>query len=277
MLGYTTPYEKLNSTENVSIEDPHIQTRPYSRRPSIATCLLALTTVLFGAQSLYLWSRPAPTCSRYPFDAGYPTEWGPAVESIKLEKTTFTSPLRYNTTSSQLYRDFDASQPQYIGAPSPEIDAAWESLLGGQFLVLSDDEATELDDPVSIEGRWVGEVEVMHSLHCLNTLRKALSPEYYGGASHLGPAHARSRLSVHLGPAESSVRGRSDARRAEAVGGRLAGRGRGDPDGAYVSELGGVEDVVYPAGGETWEGGLGGVLSPTESKLFLGVWGETKT
>ncbi|KAL4995600.1 hypothetical protein BDV10DRAFT_187925 [Aspergillus recurvatus] len=205
MLGSTTPYEKLSSTENVGIEDPtdQNQRRPYSWRPSIATCLLAFTTVLLGAQCLYLQMRshPAPNASisrcgliqrphahTHLMPDTLQNGVKPAVESIKLEKTTFTSPLRYNTTSNELYRDFDPSLPQYIGVPSPELDAAWESLLRGQFLLLSDEEAAGLNDPVSIEGRWVGEVEVMHSLHCLNALRKALSPEYYGPAqsAHLG-------------------------------------------------------------------------------------------
>ncbi|CEJ57309.1 hypothetical protein PMG11_06006 [Penicillium brasilianum] len=191
MFNYIRPYEKLNLTKNTSIEDIPKESRPYSQCTSIAACLFAFTAILSGAQILYLWSYPAPTC-RYAFDTGYPTEWRPAVESIKLEEINFTSPLRYNTTLNQLYRDIDITRPEYIGAPSPEIDAAWESLLGGQFLVLGDDEAVDLDDPVSIEGRWVGEVEVMHSLHCLNMLRKALSPEYYG------PVQPHSRQSVHL-------------------------------------------------------------------------------
>lgn len=193
MLEYNMPYEKLSSTENASVEDTQKQTLQYARRPSIATCILSFTTILFGAQSLYLWSRPEPACG-YALGEGYPTEWGPAVEAIKLEKTIFTSPLCYNATSNELYREFDPSQPQYVGTPSPEIDAAWESLLGGQYLVLSDEEAKELDAPVPIDGRWIGEVEVMHSLHCLNTLRKALSPEYYGGGQHF----AHTRLSLHL-------------------------------------------------------------------------------
>ncbi|KAL4911369.1 hypothetical protein BDW74DRAFT_172832 [Aspergillus multicolor] len=188
MPNSSATYEKLNLTENADIEDHQgqVRSRPSSNRHlSIATCFFAFTTALFGAQSLYLWSRPppAPSCTQQN-DAGYSTEWGPALESIKLAQTTFTSPLRYNTSSKQLYREFDPAQAQYIGEPSLELDAAWNRLLEGQFLVLSDNEAADLDDPVLVNGHWTGEVEVMHSLHCLNTLRKALSPEYYG------PAHS---------------------------------------------------------------------------------------
>lgn len=48
-----------------------------------------------------------------------------------MEKVTYTSAFRYNATSKTYYRESDASQPQYVGTPTPEIDKAWEELLAG--------------------------------------------------------------------------------------------------------------------------------------------------
>ncbi|RDW93473.1 uncharacterized protein DSM5745_00795 [Aspergillus mulundensis] len=245
-------YEKLNSAENASIENnqSRSQSWPYSKRPSVATCFFAFTTVLFSAQSLYLWAKYrqalAPTCTNA-FDAGYPTEWGelqhdprcefilqslssgPVVESIELEQTTFTSPLRYNASSKQLYRDFDPTQPQYIGQPSPDVDAAWDSLLGGQFLLLSDDEAAGLDDPVLVDGRWVGETEkhtdtVQGRGNALpplpkhaaqGALTRVLRPRAFGASRYVKDAPTweivltlvARRALLRTGPAKSPVRG----------------------------------------------------------------------
>jgi hypothetical protein len=48
-----------------------------------------------------------------------------------MQKVTYTSAFRYNATLKTYYREFDASEPQYVGAPPPEIDKAWEELLAG--------------------------------------------------------------------------------------------------------------------------------------------------
>lgn len=138
-----------------------------------------MVIVISAAPALYLslWSESRCKCPAV--EEGYLTEWGPAKASIKAEQVTFTSSLKYNATTKEIYREIDHSQPQYVGTPSPEIDAAWDTLLHGQYLLLSDEEAAELENPVPVEGLWISEVEVMHSLHCLNTLRKALAPDYY--------------------------------------------------------------------------------------------------
>ncbi|PVH82565.1 hypothetical protein DL98DRAFT_586552 [Cadophora sp. DSE1049] len=94
-------------------------------------------------------------------------------------EVTYTSALRYNDTSKSSYREYDPTSPQYVGTPNKEIDKAWADLLSGQYLVLSEEEAQELEDPVAIRGFYLAEVEIMHSLHCLNAIRKALDPQYY--------------------------------------------------------------------------------------------------
>lgn len=89
---------------------------------------------------------------------------GPAKESIELQEVTYTSKFTYNATDDSYYREFDPAMPQYVGAPTPEIDEAWEDLLAGQYIAFSESEARELDDPVAINGHYVGESETLSLL-----------------------------------------------------------------------------------------------------------------
>lgn len=98
---------------------------------------------------------------------------GPAKASIQLQQVTYTSAFRYNETSRAYYREYDTSEPQYIGTPNKDIDKAWGKLLSGtippsscnrdltkstgQYLVLSEDEAQELENPVPIKGLYLAE------------------------------------------------------------------------------------------------------------------------
>ena len=66
---------------------------------------------------------------RSPPEANLSSE--PAKSSIELSKVKFRGAFRYNATSKVYYREHDPAEPQYIGPPSPEIDQAWEELLGG--------------------------------------------------------------------------------------------------------------------------------------------------
>ncbi|KAH8760345.1 hypothetical protein F5883DRAFT_425813, partial [Diaporthe sp. PMI_573] len=74
---------------------------------------------------------------------------------------------------------------QYVGVPSPEIDHAWEQLVGGRYFLITEDEAkatwgAEYKDYWSqARGGYVLGLDVFHTLHCLNQIRQKLHPEYY--------------------------------------------------------------------------------------------------
>jgi hypothetical protein len=53
--------------------------------------------------------------------------------------------------------------PQYVGDPNPEIDRAWEELLAGQYLVITKQEASHLDEPMEIDGYYLAEYEMHRS------------------------------------------------------------------------------------------------------------------
>lgn len=107
-----------------------------------------------------------------PFQADFSV--APAKAAIEISKVTFKSALRYNETSKTYYREHDPDEPQYVGAPSPTIDHAWEELLGGmwpllrknrwsdifvagQYIILTEEEGLQLDDPVPVHGIYLAE------------------------------------------------------------------------------------------------------------------------
>jgi hypothetical protein len=59
----------------------------------------------------------------------------------KYHDVQFDAILRYNS-SHKLYRP--VTDPPYVGDPSPEIDAAWENLMGSVDVFITPDERKEL-------------------------------------------------------------------------------------------------------------------------------------
>jgi hypothetical protein len=55
---------------------------------------------------------------------------------IQLHQVRFTGGLELNETG-KLHRIIDPGQPQYVGPPAPEIDAAWDELMLGKILLSS--------------------------------------------------------------------------------------------------------------------------------------------
>lgn len=60
-----------------------------------------------------------------------------SLETVKKEipattkRVRFTAGLRYNE-QQELVRPVHPDLPEYVGTPSPEVDAAWKDLMGGK-------------------------------------------------------------------------------------------------------------------------------------------------
>ncbi|KAK1501471.1 hypothetical protein CTAM01_05695 [Colletotrichum tamarilloi] len=106
------------------------------------------------------------------------------IEPIKgvlaSETVRFTGGLHFYKNGT-LYREVIEGQPQYVGPPSPEIDAAWKSLLKGQYMNLVGSEASSMVGRTwkDSHGNYEVALDVMHTLHCVNKVRMALDPDYY--------------------------------------------------------------------------------------------------
>jgi hypothetical protein len=74
--------------------------------------------------------------------------------------------------------------------PSPEVDEAWDTLVRVETLVVSSDAVTRLGKDASKTARYaedmgygpdahIAQIDVIHQLHCLDTLRREVHYEYY--------------------------------------------------------------------------------------------------
>ncbi|KAK5109337.1 hypothetical protein LTR62_007106 [Meristemomyces frigidus] len=176
---------------------PDFETRTLLRRrcASYNSCLwLSALLFLLGiiiAQNVYLIISSAK--SNEPT-----TELEYLKPHIRTERTRFAGALRATPDGSSLYVPepaLDTQGRRFTGPPSPEIDEAWHNLLYGRYVRLTDAEVNWLNsDPslpslqslapipnstfIPLEG-FYGGPDMLHSLHCLNGLRKHLHPQYY--------------------------------------------------------------------------------------------------
>lgn len=112
--------------------------------------------------------------------------------SIKLHQKRYTSAIRDHPNGT-LYMAFNTSEPQYVGPPSPEIDAAWNSLLRGRYIHFTTNETSWLNSDPGLPlleqlpshgssiptAGYYGGPDMLHSLHCINALRQHIDMDYY--------------------------------------------------------------------------------------------------
>ncbi|EOD43490.1 putative tat pathway signal sequence protein [Neofusicoccum parvum UCRNP2] len=112
---------------------------------------------------------------------------------ISYEQRTFTGALTFNSSTHDLSRSpaANSTEPQYVGDPrtTPGLDRAWKNLLDGSRFPLSDEEitpylqknlsaTTAAKKPTTV-GTVYAELDVFHSLSCLNSIRLALDDDFY--------------------------------------------------------------------------------------------------
>ncbi|KAJ7434949.1 hypothetical protein FB451DRAFT_1465929, partial [Mycena latifolia] len=89
------------------------------------------------------------------------------------------------------YINYLPGEVRYVGPPSPEIDEAWNQLTKYRFFLLSAEEAKAQwgsDYTRYWNEGWSGytaSLDMFHTLHCLDHIRKSLHPDYY----HQGHLH----------------------------------------------------------------------------------------
>ncbi|KAJ6039070.1 hypothetical protein N7499_003123 [Penicillium canescens] len=129
-----------------------------------------------------------------------------AAPLLKFEKRRFTHGVR-DDPDGTLYASINPNELQYAGRPNHKIDENWNELIVGRYFRLEDSEVSRLNrDPelpaltempaserISQEG-FYGGPDVLHSLHCLNAIRKHLDPEYYGNSMTLPPELRRMHI-----------------------------------------------------------------------------------
>ncbi|SMY23684.1 unnamed protein product [Zymoseptoria tritici ST99CH_1A5] len=126
------------------------------------------------------------------FARGFSNELGPAKHLIELQRSVFVGSPEFRDDGTEYVPDDGVDRPVYVGEPSRSIDHEWALLHWGRFFLLSEDEARSAWGKgfeqywSPRQGGYVAALEVMHTLHCLDHIRKSLYPEHYSQDS---PVH----------------------------------------------------------------------------------------
>ncbi|KAE8373927.1 hypothetical protein BDV26DRAFT_284702 [Aspergillus bertholletiae] len=150
--------------------------------------------------ALITLTLPAPS-----YLTGFTTDFPSARSHIALTQKRFTSPIRA-TLNGSLYRVDDPTEPTYTGDhPTEQLDAAWEVLIGDRYFPLTDQEISQLNadadlptlEPVTLKNgtdRFLGGVDALHSLHCLDALRRHV----HGQGDHIGSLLGNEVMMMHI-------------------------------------------------------------------------------
>ncbi|KAF2763786.1 hypothetical protein EJ03DRAFT_53847 [Teratosphaeria nubilosa] len=175
--------EDLSSaTESLRQSCPHCgsQQAKVSTSKAILAVLSSPTVVasaaMIGALLLFSWQghRSQPW-SKYDF--------APARHLLKSNEVTFSGTAAFHANGSA-YRTSRVGEPQYVGTPSKGIDEAWDTLIGGRYFYITEDEARQTW-PETYQQYYRDEygyragLDVLHTLHCVNMLRKTIYVDYY--------------------------------------------------------------------------------------------------
>ncbi|KAI8633233.1 hypothetical protein F5Y19DRAFT_471501 [Xylariaceae sp. FL1651] len=142
------------------------------RKPARLPWLWILSTLTFACTTAILLLRPSIISSQCPESRLMPKELG----RVEIR---FSGALTYDENGT-LFNEHTPGEKLWVGEPSPEIDATWDSLEDVFYVLLDGDEADKVRDHTILEnGYWLTGLDVFHQLHCLDTLRRGLHPEYY--------------------------------------------------------------------------------------------------
>ncbi|KAH8645966.1 hypothetical protein BGZ60DRAFT_554929 [Tricladium varicosporioides] len=138
------------------------------------------------------------------FQAGFQTDFKPALSAIKTHKVLFEGSPRFYPNGT-MYSPKPHNGPRYIGEPSQEIDDNWHALTKGRYWVLSEDEAIQAFGAEEYHAYWdpstksyIAGFDAQHTLHCLNFLRMSFYPDYYTDKSPIHGIVHRDHCIDHL-------------------------------------------------------------------------------
>ncbi|KAI3331282.1 hypothetical protein F4824DRAFT_298728 [Ustulina deusta] len=117
------------------------------------------------------------------FASGYSSGFGPARIAASVNQRTFTGSPRFDEKKGE-YIPPESPSWKYIGS-GPEVDLAWEELVKNRYFLLTDQEAKEAWGDSYTEfwnsnrGGYLGGLDMFHTLHCLDHIRKSFYPNEY--------------------------------------------------------------------------------------------------
>lgn len=103
-----------------------------------------------------------------------------ALPYIEVEKVMFTGGVNFDDNGT-FYRHIVGKQ--YVGRPTQEIEDNWNELVPFQFMAFTPAQKEKSIkvhiDPAAEDGLFRLSPEVIHSLHCINTVRRTIDGYRY--------------------------------------------------------------------------------------------------
>ncbi|KIN09130.1 hypothetical protein OIDMADRAFT_108896 [Oidiodendron maius Zn] len=183
-FSHAPSYEAVCQSEDGSGESSPVIERPTRAFMYIGwlfTGILAFTTAVMALWLAGPYNLHAPVAGS--FRTGFSTEFDPAKSYIGEEQKQFWGgPRWYNNGTS--YHLSSPSEPKYVGPPNEEIDSAWKTLLKGRYFKVTEEEAEmTFGKPHGLYNHpnigYLMGLDVYHSLHCVEQLRRALDRDHY--------------------------------------------------------------------------------------------------
>ncbi|KAK3627549.1 hypothetical protein LTR56_019133 [Elasticomyces elasticus] len=138
------------------------------------------------------------------YEDGFQTDIAFLKPFIKLHHTRFAGPIHATADGNTMHVPepaLDAKGRRFTGTPSEDIDAAWHDLIYGRYVAFTPAEIKKLNSDTGVpellplqkskyvdeatntslvpEAGYYGGPDMLHSLHCLNGIRKHLDMDYY--------------------------------------------------------------------------------------------------
>ncbi|KAJ7151366.1 hypothetical protein C8R43DRAFT_486944 [Mycena crocata] len=163
------------------------QSRMAKIRPQAPWILSLILLVLLSASWKF---HKIDYCSPSSFERGFELKLAAAKSHIRIHKVKYHGTPQFASDGEE-YVDDMPGEVTYVGKPSEEIDEAWNELTKKRFFLLSADEARAAwgygfrkywNDGW---GGYAASLDLFHTLHCLDHIRKSLYPGHY----HQGKLH----------------------------------------------------------------------------------------
>ncbi|KAL3417600.1 hypothetical protein PVAG01_10610 [Phlyctema vagabunda] len=139
--------------------------------------VITILAVVFAICKATVGSEKLVTRNRHPTDFV-------SAPDIGYTPKYFYNYYDFNPVSHELEFNVSAGRPLYAGKPTEQMDKAWDELIEGSYMMLSDNEKEKVQSDApweleTIDDKVYMEVGVFHDLHCLNLLRKTIEPDHY--------------------------------------------------------------------------------------------------
>ncbi|CZR52525.1 uncharacterized protein PAC_02402 [Phialocephala subalpina] len=182
-LPFFSKYKALS--QNIDSSESSLRTSGHSQNTTawlgwLMASFFAFTTTYFVYEARYRTQHATGPGS---FATGFRTEFENIKNIIKEEPTMFWGGPRWHQNGTS-YKIHNPNEPMYVGPPSDRIDEAWDELLVGRYFTVTEGEAeSTFGKPHGLHnhknlGYLIG-LDVFHTLHCVDQLRKMLDRDYY--------------------------------------------------------------------------------------------------